>query len=106
MNGATIGRRLSAKASASLRLASACLALPIGRRRSTSLSPRRHPWDNVPFGLPDGFDFGRQGLVSRVLTTPPGSSGNHLLCSISIGFPRLRSSPTAAVSRETVLSLL
>jgi hypothetical protein len=62
-------------------LASACLALPIGRRRSASLSPRRHPWDNVPFGLPDGFDFGRQGLVSRVLTTPTGSSGNHLLCS-------------------------
>src|SRR5260370_42061743 len=57
MNGATIGRRLSAKASASLRLASACLALPIGRRRSASLSPRRHAWDNVPFGLPDGFDF-------------------------------------------------
>ncbi len=33
------------------------LGIAVGRRRSASLSPRRHAWDNVPFGLPDGFDF-------------------------------------------------
>src|SRR5258708_6559864 len=42
MNGATIGRRLSAKASASLRLASACLALP-------KITPRVFAARSAPF---------------------------------------------------------